>query len=291
VRYAVNPLQLYAGTDGLLDFAAGPPPNIAEGAAERAGFRAIQANLDIADPAAYRKRLASCGLAPAPGYFHAVFDQPVFDAEDVGARFRNALTASRALGLSDIVVACAVTPAGRAQAGRAQDRPLDDLAVDRVADRVSDLGRSATATGVRLCFHQHVGTAIESPAELEALLAWTDPDAVQLCQDTGHLVWGGVNDLAGFLTSHFGRTAMLHIKDLDRAVLGEARAARLDYGATVRAGLWREPGWGDLDLSAVLEPWRDVPLWAVVEVDRPSLPDAAASLAASHDFTLNREAT
>ena len=47
------------------------------------------------------------------------------------------------------------------------------------------------ALGMRVVVHHHAGTFVETPAEIERLLAETDPDLVGLLLDTGHAVYGG----------------------------------------------------------------------------------------------------
>jgi inosose dehydratase len=79
----------------------------------------------------------------------------------------------------------------------------------------------------------------------------------------------------------------LHVKDARTSV---ARAYRDRAGAgyrdVVKAGLWVEPGRGELDLRAALAALpADFSGWAVIEVDRPDLPTPEASVRACADWT------
>src|SRR5438874_13002173 len=57
-------------------------------------------------------------------------------------------------------------------------------AVSEVVDRCREFG-------VRLAFHHHVGTHVETPEELDRLLTSFSPSDLGLCLDTGHCVYGG----------------------------------------------------------------------------------------------------
>jgi inosose dehydratase len=282
VRVAANPLGHFATPDGAIDRTAGPPEEEALRDVAGAGFAAVQARLapDRA-PAETALRLAAFGLAPAPAYLELAPAAPDPSPEDV-ARLDAAVAASRAWGLSDLVVAMPLDEARRRRpaAGRAPD----EAALAATAATLDALGARARRGGVRLSLHPHVGTPLESPAEVEALLDRTEPAHLALCADTGHLAWGGVADVAGFLERHRARVGMLHLKDLSRAVQGRTRAAGWAYERCVAAGIWREPGDGDLELSRVVAAWRDTDVWCVVEVDAPARATPAESLRVSAAF-------
>jgi inosose dehydratase len=269
VRVAANPLGHYATPDGRIDRTAGPPEEEVLRDVARAGFAAVQARLapDRA-PAETARRLAAFGLAPAPAYLELAPTAPDPSPEDL-ARLDAAVAASRAWGLTDLVIAM----------------PLDDARRRRpTAAALDALGDRARRGGVRLCLHPHVGTSLERPAEVEALLDRTEPAHLALCADTGHLAWGGVADVARFLERHRARVGMLHLKDLSRAVQARARDAGWAYEHCVAEGIWREPGDGDLELARVVAAWRDADVWCVVEVDAPSRATPFESLRASAAF-------
>lgn len=279
MRFAVNPLQFHAGADGMLDFASGPPrPEILRACA-RAGFGAVQEDrFDELD--ATRRDLAAANLRAAPPYFSAAMVDPErHDA--IAERFRRAVGYARALGLDRIVIADDMTRERFFSAGRHADAPADETDADAVAAVVSRLDAIGRAEGVHPAFHPHVGTHIESPAEIAALLARSP---VALCPDTGHLAWAGVADVRDWMRRHRDRIAMLHLKDVDRATARRGVAAEWSFRRFVREGLWREPGTGDLDLAGVLDDFADTDLWCVVEVDAPHRRTAEESLAVGGAF-------
>ena len=199
MRFAVNPLQFYAGLDGMLDFSAGPPYHDVLRACQAAGFRAVQAELGPAVGAmAYAAMLRAPRLAAAPAYFSAPLVSEDQHAK-IAADFRAAVAMSRDLGLDRIVVADNVTRDRFLTAGRHTDNPAPQAALASAATVLERLGRIGQEAGVAASLHPHVGSHIESPLEIASILAETSPELVQLCPDTGHLAWGGCDDVIGFL--------------------------------------------------------------------------------------------
>src|SRR5699024_11451114 len=98
-------------------------------------------------------------------------------------------------------------------------------------------------------FHPHACTYVETPAEIDELLARTD---VGLTLDTGHLILGGGDPLTG-LRRWADRIDHLHLKDVRRAVLEEAVATGAGMRRVWTGRAFVPLGEGDLDLEAVME--------------------------------------
>jgi inosose dehydratase len=124
------------------------------------------------------------------------------------------------------------------------------------------------ATGLRTVFHPHCGGYVETPAEIAALMARTDPSLVGLCFDTGHTLYGGGDPLAVF-EEHAARVWHVHFKDCDLEVARRARAQGLGYLAAVRARLFSELGTGGVDFPAIVAALNRHAYqgWVVVEQD------------------------
>ncbi len=124
------------------------------------------------------------------------------------------------------------------------------------------------ATGLRTVFHPHCGGYVETPAEIAALMARTDPSLVGLCFDTGHTLYGGGDPLAVF-EEHAARVWHVHFKDCDLEVARRARAQGLGYLAAVRARLFSELGTGGVDFPAMVAALERHGYngWVVVEQD------------------------
>jgi inosose dehydratase len=141
----------------------------------------------------------------------------------------------------------------------------DELA--RAAERVERAAQRAFARGVTATFHPHIGTYIESPDEIAALLEATDPEVVRICFDTGHTVVGGGDPVELAAISH-DRIAHLHLKDVEPRILERLRARELTVEAAWEQGLFCPLGDGVVDFAAVLAELEDYSGWAVVEQDR-----------------------
>jgi inosose dehydratase len=123
----------------------------------------------------------------------------------------------------------------------------------------------ATAYGLGVSFHPHVGTAIENQAQVAKLLATTD---IGLCLDTGHLLLGGIDPVQ--LAAEAGpRINHVHLKDMNLEIAARVRARNLTYADAVRKGLYRPLGQGGVEIEAVLRRLRDVGYegWFVLEQD------------------------
>ena len=80
------------------------------------------------------------------------------------------------------------------------------------------LGTATRAAGRRMAFHPHVGTYVETPAEVDRLVESTDPDLVPICLDVGHYLVGGGDPVAALRTLG-ERVTHVHLKDVDPDVL------------------------------------------------------------------------
>jgi len=134
--------------------------------------------------------------------------------------------------------------------------------VESVARAVQD------ATGVRCVFHHHCAGFVETPVEVEKLLALTDPALVGLCFDTGHYSFGGGDAIEG-VRKHASRIWHFHLKDHEPKVAAQARQNEWDYFASIRNGIFCELGKGSVDFPAVLKELEKAGYdgWGVVEQD------------------------
>jgi inosose dehydratase len=156
---------------------------------------------------------------------------------------------------------------------RLDDRQWADAArgVERIARAVKD------ETGLRTVFHHHCAGYVETPDEIDALMASTDEALVGLCLDSGHATYGG-GDPAALLARHGSRVWHVHFKDCDPAIAARARAEGWDYQTALRHGLFCELGRGAVDFPGLLRDLtaRGFAGWIVVEQD--VLPSMGAPL-------------
>lgn len=122
--------------------------------------------------------------------------------------------------------------------------------------------------GLRTVFHHHGAGFVETPNELDQLMALTDPDLLGLCLDTGHLRFGGGDPLAA-IGQYGERIWHVHFKDFSPQVADQGRREQWDYFEAVRHGVFCELGQGDVDFPAVISALQglDYDGWIVVEQD------------------------
>jgi len=123
-------------------------------------------------------------------------------------------------------------------------------------------------TGMRLVFHHHCAGYVETPAEIDTLLALTDPALVGLCLDTGHYQFAG-GDPVEFLHKNAKRIWHMHFKDCDESIAALSRAKGWDYFKSVEQGVFCELGKGSVDFGTVKIELEKAGFagWIVVEQD------------------------
>lgn len=152
-------------------------------------------------------------------------------------------------------------------------------AVGRAAD---ELGRILLDEhGVRLCLHPHADSHIQTQPEIERFLNATDPRYANLCLDTGHVAYGGGDNLD--LIRRFGeRVGYVHIKQMDPAIIAQVRDEDLSFSEAVKRGVAVEPPAGVPDPGEVVAALAelDAELFVIVEQDLyPCAPDVPKPVA------------
>jgi inosose dehydratase len=108
--------------------------------------------------------------------------------------------------------------------------------------------------GIPMVYHHHMGTIVETPEEIDLLMAHTGP-ALRLLFDTGHCYYGGDGrDPSATLAKHVGRLSHLHAKNVRPEILKQVRNENLSFLEGVRRGVFTVPGdvEGGVDFPAVL---------------------------------------
>jgi inosose dehydratase len=133
----------------------------------------------------------------------------------------------------------------------------------------NEIGRQiAEDYGVRLEFHPHADSHVETQAQVEGFLNDTDPEFVSLCLDTGHLAYTRADNVA-IIKKFPSRIGYVHIKKMDPAIVAKAEAEGLAFGQAVAMGASCEPPKGLPDIPSVLQALNelDAELFVVVEQD------------------------
>ncbi len=108
-------------------------------------------------------------------------------------------------------------------------RATRDIPFEDYCRRANGFVKAAASYNVRAALHNHLGSRVESPEELDAFLKAV-PGATLLL-DTGHLAAAG-GDCVDFIDRHFDRLAAIHFKDvfvMDTGVSLERWGERLRF--------------------------------------------------------------
>jgi inosose dehydratase len=143
----------------------------------------------------------------------------------------------------------------------ADEWPTYGRKLTELAERMADFG-------VRMAFHHHMGTIVESDEEVGLLMKHTG-EAVGLLYDTGHSSFSGGNPLA-LLKKHVERVVHVHCKDVRKPILEKARREDMSFMDAVIAGIFTVPGDGSTDYPSILKVLADNHYagWLVVEAEQ-----------------------
>lgn len=245
-------------------------------------------------PAETRALLERYGLQPAPGYLGAAFWDP-HQEEAIVARAEMLADFHQALGLTEMYVAANGFDSYTARSGRTRAQaaghvtPEDGMSEAEFVQFARTLNRVGAATlarGVRSCFHNHVGSTIETREEIDRLFRMVDPALVFQGPDIGHLVWAGA-DPVQFCRDYLGSIRTLHIKDIDPLVLRQGVQEGWDYNTFSARGIFAELGEGCVDFPALFATLRQADLeecWVIVETDVTRKATPLESAIASREY-------
>jgi inosose dehydratase len=211
------------------------------------------------EPAVLRALLAEHGLGLVGGFLAVPMHDPATQMSTVDAAGRS--VELLAAGGAEVLVLAAATGLDgydeRPALGPEQWRTLVETA-ELVRDR-------AVRAGLRTVLHPHVGTHVETGAEVDRFLADSD---LPLCVDTGHLLIGGA-DPVELVRRHPRRIGHVHLKDVRADLAEQVRAGRISYTESVARGIYVPLGDGDVDLVELLKLLRDNDYhgWYVLEQD------------------------
>ncbi|MGJ9384798.1 myo-inosose-2 dehydratase [Salipaludibacillus sp. CF4.18] len=146
---------------------------------------------------------------------------------------------------------------------------LDEESWKQLIDGLHQAGKRCKERGVKLVYHPHGGTVIESEAETNRLMALTDPTLVHLLYDSGHVYYGDGDPIRVY-QNHRKRIQYIHLKDVRKSVLQEMKEQEMNFRTAVRNGVFTVPGDGDINFEPVLTEMliEHYEGWVVVEAEQ-----------------------
>jgi len=288
IRIGINPITW--SNDDLPELGGDTSLDTCLAEARRAGYEGLElGNKFPRTPDRLAAAMAPHGLAVVSGWYSARLLERDADAEI--AAMQPHLDLLRAMGC-DVMVFAETTGCvhGDRKAKLGTRRKLSATEMRDLGAKMTELGTRMDAQGVRLAYHHHMGTVIETEAEIDALMAATGP-SVGLLLDTGHLTYAGGDPLA-VAKRHAARIAHVHCKDIRAATLAKARAADLSFLDSVLDGVFTVPGDGCVAYPPIFAELKRAGYkgWLVVEAEQdPAKAHPFTYAKMGHDY-LRREA-
>jgi inosose dehydratase len=122
--------------------------------------------------------------------------------------------------------------------------------------------------GVRLHFHEHADSHVETQTQIERFLDDTDPRYASLCLDTGHIAYRA-GDSVALIRNYPERIGYVHIKQVDPEIARVAGEEGIPFGQAVKRGVCVEPPAGAPAIGSIVEALGELgrDLFVVVEQD------------------------
>lgn len=138
-----------------------------------------------------------------------------------------------------------------------------------LASGLNKLGELAAEKDMKIVFHHHMGTGVQTEKEIDKLMEVTDKNLVYLLFDSGHLAYSG-EDYLKVLTKYVDRIKHVHLKDIRPEVVKEIKENKLSFLQGVRKGTFTVPGDGCVDFAPIFKILEENNYegWMVVEAEQ-----------------------
>ena len=269
IRIGANPIGW--SNDDLQDIGGATPLETCLAEAREAGFVGMELGHKFPrEPKALKAALDPFGMACISGWYSAELLRR--DADEEMKHLRAHLDLLKAMGSTVLVFA----ETSNAIHGD-RSKPLSQRPVMAAGDwaefgrRITQVAERTLAEGVRLVYHHHMGTIVESEADIDAFMAATG-EAAHLLLDTGHATWGGA-DPVKLAERYHARISHVHAKDVRKGVMEQARREDWSFldavlGKGRELGVYTVPGDGMVDYPAVFKALPGYSGWVVVEAEQ-----------------------
>lgn len=219
-----------------------------------AGFKGSEVgNKYPKDPEVLKKALELRGVEICNQWFSSFLITKPF--EEVEKEFRAQLAFLKAMG-AKVIGASEQSYSVQGQL----DTPIfghkyemNDQEWDTFCTGMNKLGKIAKEEyGIALTFHHHMGTVVQSLAEVDRMMENTDPEYVSLLFDTGHFTYCGEDPLE-VVKKYVHRIKHVHLKDIRPEVVEQVKKENMSFLAGVRAGAFTIPGDGCINYDPIFK--------------------------------------
>ncbi|MFI8494109.1 myo-inosose-2 dehydratase [Peribacillus butanolivorans] len=134
---------------------------------------------------------------------------------------------------------------------------------------LNKLGKIASQYNLKLVYHHHMGTGVQTLSEIDRLMENTEKNWVHLLYDTGH-IYVSDGEYMTLLRKHIDRIGHVHFKDVRHKVLEKCRKEEKSFQESFLAGMFTVPGDGSVDFVEPFHTLLDHQYkgWIVVEAEQ-----------------------
>jgi inosose dehydratase len=266
VRFGVSPIAW--ANDDMPELGGDTSLETILGDVKEIGFEGVELGGKFPrEPGALKAALAPYGLDCVGGWYSGNLLKQ--DADTEIAALQDHLSLLKAMGSTAFVFAETSNAVHSNRAAPMESTPrLRASEWTQFGARMSAVAEYIQSQGLRFAYHHHLGTVVETQADMDAFIAATSP-AVGFTLDTGHAALGGVNAI-GVIEHHPERIAHVHCKDIRGAVHAKARSMGKSFLDGVLAGMFTVPGDGSIDFGAVMQALKRMKYsgWIIVEAEQ-----------------------
>ena len=146
---------------------------------------------------------------------------------------------------------------------------MNDDEWKKLTDGLSKLGNISKEYGITTVYHHHMGTVVQTAAEIDRMMDMCDKDALYLLFDTGHLAYCS-EDYMAVLKKYADRIKHVHLKDIRPQIVNEVKEKHLSFLQGVRMGAFTVPGDGVIDFKPVFDVLNNAGYegWILVEAEQ-----------------------
>ena len=269
IRIGANPIGW--SNDDLQDIGGKTPLETCLAEAREAGFTGMEKGHKMPDDgAALKAKLAEFGHVFVGGWYSTELLRRSVAEEVEAAKAHVAMTKGAG---ADVIILAETSNAIHGD----RSKPLSQRPRLTKAEWV-DFGAKLTEFAARLadqglkpCYHHHMGTVVQSEADIDRLMAHTQAP-LHLLLDTGHARWGG-SDPAALARAYLPRIGHVHCKDVREKQLRQSNAGDWSFldsilGMGADLGVYTVPGDGCVDYGAVFRALKGYSGWVIVEAEQ-----------------------
>ncbi len=266
IRFGVSPIAWI--NDDMPELGGDTPVEQVLADARDLGFAGVELSGKFPrDPKELAHLLDRYGLELVGGWYSASLLART--AQEEIAALGDHLALLHALGTSVFVIAETSNAIhGRRDCPLSKSPVLEEGEWKQFGERITEVADFIESSGLRLAYHHHLGTIVETAEELDRFLDSTG-ESVGLTLDTGHAALGGIDPLR-VIRKAPERIAHVHCKDIRRRVFESVVKREGSFLDGVIEGMFTVPGDGDLHFSALMEALAAAGYsgWIVIEAEQ-----------------------